>query len=180
MSEEQQKSKSDSNSSSKSRPTKTEESPEVVIPEELNELLEEGDIEDKAQLLRILGISMQSPVPFAGFVKGYENAVKDGGTWLLQYTKDSQNHRHTLDLKNINSERLGLLAGFIIAMTCIISAVILQMNGHSLVGFGVFLSTVVTLVGLFVYNKHIERVEAKEKREARRQRIEDQAQDSIE
>lgn len=124
----------------------------------LAEILEAEDPEEKADLIAIIQrISMSSsPVPPPEILEGYEKAVKGGGEWLLKYTKEEQKHRHDLNRLQLRYYSLGQIYGFVLGLFGIGGGLFLASQGAQWFGFVTFFTTLLSLVGLFVYNKSSE------------------------
>ncbi len=72
--------------------------------------------------------------------------------------ESQHDHRQRLEKgvveSNISDQRIGLIFGFIIAMTSIIGGIYLAANGKSAAGLTAILGALAALVGVFVYGKH--------------------------
>lgn len=74
----------------------------------------------------------------------------------MEYTKDEQMHRHRMDRKELNYYSIGQVFGFILGLVGIGGGIYLAANGVEWFGFGVFFTSLISLVSLFVYNKKTE------------------------
>jgi len=63
----------------------------------------------------------------------------------------------------ISRSKLGLAAGFVIALVCIIGGSLLVHEGHDAAGATIATGAVVALAGVFVYGTSIRRKEREEK-----------------
>lgn len=96
---------------------------------------------------------MYSAVPLPVILEGYEKAVPGGGKWLLEYTKAEQHHRHQLERKQAAYFWWGQIFGFVLGLLGLGGGIYLAANGAEWFGFAAFFGTLVSLVGLFVYNR---------------------------
>lgn len=124
--------------------------------EELADALDIEDPEEKKKLIASFSRFISSPVPPPKILEGYDKYVDGGAKWLLEYTKDEQKHRHRMDKKELNYYSAGQVMGFILGLIGIGGGIYLAANGVEWFGFGVFFTSLVSLVSLFVYNKKLE------------------------
>jgi len=95
------------------------------------------------------------PVPPPEMLEKYNAIVPNGAERIFVMAENQSAHRQDIEKKVINSDiinaRLGVIFAFIIAMTCIASAVLSAFHGYST--FGGFLGTggLIGLVATFIY-----------------------------
>ncbi len=123
---------------------------------ELADALDVDDPEEKKKLIAIISRFTSSPVPPPNVLKGYDDVVQDGAKWLLDYTRREQNHRHEMDKKELTYYSFGQIFGFILGLIGVGGGIYLATTGAEWFGFGTFFTSLVSLVGLFVYNKKSE------------------------
>ncbi|NGP89434.1 DUF2335 domain-containing protein [Fodinibius halophilus] len=153
MSEEESKQKDNDNSVEK------REESDTVDPDSVGELADALDIEDpeeRKQLIAKFSQITSSPVPPPKVLKGYEKVVDGGAKWLMEYTKAEQLHRHKMDRKELSYYSAGQIFGFILGLIGIGGGLYLALTGATWFGFAAFFTSLVSLVGLFVYNKREE------------------------
>lgn len=135
---------------------------ENLDPDSVGELANALDVEDPEERKRLIArISKftSSPVPPPKILKSYDEIVDGGAKWLMEYTKDEQLHRHQMDRKELNYYSIGQIFGFILGLVGIGGGIYLAANGVEWFGFGIFFTSLVSLVSLFLYNKKIENKE---------------------
>lgn len=126
---------------------------------ELVDALDVDDPRERERLIATFGKFTSSPVPPPKILKGYDEIAGDGAEWLLQYTKDEQLHRHRMDSRQLNYYSLGQAFGFVLGLVGIGGGIYLAANGVEWGGFGIFFTSLVSMVSLFVYNKQTEKKE---------------------
>lgn len=124
--------------------------------ERLAEALNVEDPEEKEKLIATFSRFSSSPVPPPKVLEGYDDIVEGGAKWLMEYTKREQLHRHKIDQKELNYYSIGQVLGFILGLIGIGGGIYLAATGVKWFGFAAFFASLVSLVGLFVYNKKIE------------------------
>lgn len=132
---------------------------ENIDPDSVGELADALDVEDpeeRKKLIASVSKFTSSPVPPPEVLKGYDDIVDGGAKWLMEYTKDEQLHRHKMDRKELNYYSIGQVFGFILGLVGIGGGIYLATTGAEWFGFGTFFTSLVSLVGLFVYNKKVE------------------------
>src|SRR5690625_4076943 len=126
----------------------------------VDKLAEALDVDDPEEKKRLIAATVSrftsSPVPPPKVLKGYDEMVNDGAKWLLDYTKDEQLHRHKMDAKELNYYLSGQILGFVLGLIGLGGGIYLASTGIKWFGFAAFFASLVSLVGLFVYNKKVE------------------------
>lgn len=123
---------------------------------EIADALDVEDPEEKKKLIARISRFTSSPVPPPNVLKGYDDVVEGGAKWLLDYTKSEQSHRHKMDKKELFYYSMGQVFGFILGLIGIGGGIYLATTGAEWFGFGTFFTSLVSLVGLFVYNNKSE------------------------
>lgn len=138
--------------------TSDELEPLADSPEsDLVKLLE--DEEDPAKKKRLISIvtrftqSMIIPVPFPELIEGYEQATPGGGQWLLDYSKAEQKHRQAMETKGAGYLSRGQVFGFVLGLVGLGGGIFLTATGATASGLSVFFGSLISLVGLFLYNQ---------------------------
>ena len=121
------------------------------------EALGTDDPEEKKKLTAIVSKFSKSPVPPPEILKGYDQVIDGGAKWLMEYTKDEQQHRHRMDRKELNYYMAGQVFGFVLGGIGTIGGIYLASIGAELSGFAIFFASLASLVGLFVYNKRTQK-----------------------
>lgn len=123
---------------------------------EIADALDVEDPEERKELIARISRFTSSPVPPPNVLKGYDDVVEGGAKWLLDYTKNEQSYRHKMDRKELFYYSMGQIFGFIIGLIGIGGGIYLATTGAEWFGFGTFFTSLVSLVGLFIYNKKSE------------------------
>ena len=74
----------------------------------------------------------------------------------MEYTKAEKLHRHKMDRKELTYYSVGQVFGLILGLIVIGGGLYLGLSGAPWFGFAAFFTSLVSLVGLFVYNKREE------------------------
>ena len=139
---------------------------DIVIPEEVEELLEDmPEPQRKAVRAILVGVSYQrmwrGPLPPPDILKQYNDAFPDGAQKIFESSQQQAKHRMDLENRVIPEDQRqssqGQLFGFITAMSFLLVSGILGYSGHE-VG-GTILGTVdlVALVTVFVLGRSSQR-----------------------
>lgn len=87
---------------------------------------------------------------------------------ILKMAEDQAHHRQDLERSvvqaKIGTERRGQWFGFLLGLVGIAGGVYLVRSGQSITGFGVFLTSLGTLVGVFLYGQRKQAKELEGKR----------------
>lgn len=109
----------------------------------------------------------QGPLPPVEMLRDLDVLVPGAAERSLTLFEDQARHRMDLERRAIGSDimqsRLGLCAGFVLALVGISGAIYLISIGHSQEGFGTLFTTVAALVGTFVYGTKSRKDERLEK-----------------
>ncbi|WP_445479191.1 DUF2335 domain-containing protein [Lysinibacillus irui] len=132
---------------------------------EVERILEKLDPQDKDVLMTSMRQEMYSgPLPHPDHLKGYAECYPDAPKEIFEMVKKQMDHRHDMDSKrtelqkdNLNKHyfnlNLGLICGFILAFTFLISGVVLILMDKGGYGLFVISTVIVSLVGFFVIGK---------------------------
>jgi len=91
------------------------------------------------------------PLPPPELLDRYEKVVPGTAERILRMAEKEQDHRHNLEASLPALARQGQLFGFVLGLSGIIGGVVLVAMGRSLAGFGVFLVSLGSLVGAYMY-----------------------------
>ncbi|MXY95518.1 MAG: DUF2335 domain-containing protein [Caldilineaceae bacterium SB0670_bin_27] len=134
-----------------------EKSEEGVDPE----IVDDGEIiqaEESSHVSRQVRFEAWSgPLPAPSDFQAYEDVVEGAANRIMKMAEIQLAHRVALEAKTLDRSYWGLAAGFIIAMTALISGVVVTLNGYPLAGFGIIGVDLVSLVSLFVFGIRIPR-----------------------
>lgn len=133
-----------------------EDNLDSVSVAKLAEALDVEDPEEKERLISTISRFSSSPVPPPKVLEGYDDIVEGGAKWLMEYTKEEQLHRHKMDRKELSYYSIGQILGFILGLIGIGGGIYLAATGVKWFGFAAFFASLVSLVGLFVYDKKME------------------------
>ncbi|MEA5581722.1 DUF2335 domain-containing protein [Nodularia harveyana UHCC-0300] len=126
---------------------------------------------EKTMIKRLEAMSMFSgPLPPPEILKAYDLVQPGLAVEIFDMAKKQSQHRMEMEKTVINGDSkrswLGLIFGFILASICIGSSTFLILQGHDLAGSIFAGTTVVSLVGVFVYGSNQRAQERIEKQRA--------------
>lgn len=139
---------------------------DVVIPEEVEELLEGlPEAQQKAVKAVLVGVSYQrmwqGPLPPPEILKEYNDAFPNGAERIFLEAQKQTNHRLELEKTVIPEEQRqsgrGQMFGFIIALAFLIASFILILKGHGIYGTIIGSIDLVALVTVFVIGRQTQR-----------------------
>ncbi len=145
------------------------------MSEENNEGLESANLSVEQQSddtpgrrkLTAIRTEWSGPLPPPQILQRYEEIVPGAADRILKMTEKQMNHRIDLEKTVIKGDSkrsyLGLIAGFIVAISAIGGAIYLAANGHGLAGGVIGGSATVGLASVFVYGSNARRAERKQK-----------------
>lgn len=131
------------------------------------ELLEK-DPKKREELRHLLiARSYQGPIPPPEMLAAYNEVLPDGAERILKMAEKQSNHRMELEktaiTRQLNQSGRGQIFGFIIAVIAICISAWLAVQGFTVVASVIGGTTVVSLVGAFVYGKLHQREDLKDK-----------------
>lgn len=98
-------------------------------------------------------------LPSASQIKEIDEAYPGAARILFEELQEQSEHRRSIERMVVGRasfrETLGLIFGFVIALSAILIGAYLIANGNTFAGFGVFLTTVLSMVGLFVRQRYL-------------------------
>ena len=154
-------------------------SDEVIIPEEIQTIIEDPEIPQAKRdriikaFIRVISIrqasSFSGPIPPPQILKGYNEVVKNGAERIVIMAEKQSNHRMQLEDHAIKEElkqsRLGQIFGFILGLVGFGLATTLAMFGHEAIA-GIFgTTTILGLVTVFVLGKKAQQKDLSDKTE---------------
>jgi uncharacterized membrane protein len=97
------------------------------------------------------------PIPAAGEIGEYERILPGSADRIIKMAEKEQAHRHQLQLRG-QSHRLGItfvgqLFAFLMGISGIAGGVYLVKSDKPITGFGVFFTSLATLMGVFFYSR---------------------------
>lgn len=114
----------------------------------------------------------RGPVPPPETLKAYAEILPSMPERIMAMAEREQQHRHEVDRNHHRTRSIALARGqwfaFVLGFSGIVGGVILLMSDKSVAGFTTLLSTVGTLIGLFLYA---------EKREKQQRQLSDSSSD---
>ena len=109
------------------------------------------------------------PIPPPELLREYNKLIPNGAERILAMAERQEAHRHELEKAIVRAEiqqgRLGLILGFVVVMTMGIGGMLLIWHGDNVNGLAIVLSSLVGLVGSFVYSAKRKRSVAREQNE---------------
>lgn len=129
---------------------------------------EENKLKNKNHSIIAQQSSFSGPIPPPQFLEQYDKVVPGAAKIIIDMANNQAEHRQDLEKKVIGSDilnsRLGLVFGFVIGMTGIITGALVVVSGQVIAGLIVSGGTIASLVGTFVYGSQGRRREREEKK----------------
>jgi len=143
-----------------------------VIPPELLEQVPEEHRDELIRAFHLVQVEKTSffrgPLPSPAILKEYEDILPGSADRIITMTEKQQQHRMSIESAVIQSdiwmERLGLGAGFVLAMTLALGGIWLVSEGKEITGLAMLVSQIVLLVGAFFYAKRLRQRELDERK----------------
>lgn len=108
-----------------------------------------------AALKTSIQTSYQGPLPPPGDLAAYNQALPGGAERIMQMAEREQAHCHKMEKRVLRHNALALysgqLSGFVLGALGILMGGFLLYHGKGLGGFSVFLTSVGSLVGIFLW-----------------------------
>lgn len=109
-------------------------------------------------IMQVVSVRSHSgPLPDVETLQGYNQIIPNGAERLMQQVEKQSEHRREMERKVISSNNLqsfiGQFFGLLIAGGVLYASYELTMSGHDTVGGILGGTTLVSLVGIFVYGK---------------------------
>lgn len=118
-------------------------------------------------LIQQSSLSYSAPIPPPQMFEEYDRVLPGSAERILSMAEKQTIHRISLEEKvvssNINKESLGMWMAFLITMTAIIGGIIIILDDKSAAGLQIIITSLVILVGIFIYGRHSQMKERKEK-----------------
>jgi uncharacterized membrane protein len=110
------------------------------------------------------------PLPHPETLERYNQVVPSAAERIIRLAETQHDHRLAIEKEvvdsNINSQKLGTILGFIVAMTAIIGGVFLAYVGRETSGVTSIITALVGLAGVFVYGKREQKKDLANKTQA--------------
>ena len=114
--------------------------------------------------------SFSGPIPPPALLEKYNEIIPNAAERILIMAEKQQEHRQELERKvifsNAGSQKEGLYLGFVVAMTAIIGGIVLVAKGKEATGLTAVITALAALVGVFIYGKHEQKKDMKNKPKA--------------
>ena len=102
--------------------------------------------------------TLTGPIPSPEVIAGYEKVLVGSADRIIKMAEKEQDHRHRFQLRNQTHRAtltfVGQMFAFLIAVFGIGGGIYLVKNDKSVAGFGVFFTSLASIVGLFFYNRN--------------------------
>ncbi len=112
--------------------------------------------------------SFSGPLPPPEALARYNDVLPNAAERILTMAESQHQHRQSLESRvvesNVRAQHLGVILGFIVAMTAIGGGIYLAAIGKSASGVTAIIGALVALVGTFVYGKRAQRKDLSDKR----------------
>ena len=123
-----------------------------------------------AQLVSVAAKFHSGPLPPPEALQKYDQILPGAADRIIRMAESQHQHRQKLEKtvveSNAFSQKVGLILGFVIAMTAIVGGIWLAREGKSGSGVTAIIAALAALVGVFVYGKIEQRRELAEKSKA--------------
>jgi uncharacterized membrane protein len=110
------------------------------------------------------------PLPQPEALERYNQIVPTAAERIIRMAETQHDHRLAIEKEvvdsNVNSQKLGTILGFIIAMTAIVGGIFLAYVGRETSGLVSIITALVGLAGVFVYGKSEQKKDLAKKTEA--------------
>lgn len=117
--------------------------------------------------VRVQQQSFSGPIPPPEALERYNDVLPGAAERIIAMAERQQEHRQDLERKAVysdsNTQTTGVYLGFIIAMTAIIGGVWLAAKGMPTAGLVSIIAALTSLVGVFVYGKHLQKTDLNSK-----------------
>jgi uncharacterized membrane protein len=105
--------------------------------------------------------SFSGPLPPPAALERYNDIVPGAANRIIVMAEGQHAHRQALELRvvsaNIAAQKLGVVLGFIVAMTAILGGIYLVATGKQASGLAAIIAALAALVGTFVYGRQSQR-----------------------
>ena len=110
------------------------------------------------------------PLPPPEILEAYERVVEGSADRILTMAEDQSKHRKKLEeivvLGGSRNQAAGMIFAFVLSLVIVGSGAFLIYHDKSLEGFGLILSDLLGLIGVFVYGKNTQLKELKANRDS--------------
>lgn len=117
-------------------------------------------------------VAFSGPLPPPEMLKQYNDAFDGCAERIVAMAERQSDHRQSLETTvirgNTRNETLGLIAASFLGITAIICGYLLVDHGKDAQGFSLILGTIGTLAGIFIWGRHRQEKERKQKLEQTR------------
>ncbi len=111
----------------------------------------------------LLATSYHGPIAPPEVLQGYENLVPGSAARFFDLFESQARHRMEMESRALSNDNhrswAGLLFGFIVALSAIISGAVAVVLGHDAAGATIATGSIVALVSVFVYGSRGQRME---------------------
>ncbi len=110
---------------------------------------------------RMLGVRatyaehFSGPLPPPDLMDRYERILPGASERIFKMAEKEQEHQHALEKTLPEIAKRGQLFGFMLGLSGIVGGVVLVAMGMSIAGFGVFLLSLGSLLGVYMYGQRI-------------------------
>jgi uncharacterized membrane protein len=134
------------------------------------------DNERREAILRIAATRFSGPLPPPEALAKYNDILPGAADRIITMAEHQQVHRHQIEKmvigSNATTQKVGVAAAFIIAMTAICGGIWLTSKGMSGSGLTTIIGALAALVGVFVYGKSEQKKQLQDQSDALTKSIE--------
>lgn len=115
--------------------------------------------EKRKAVCQVTEMMFAGPLPPPEIFQGYENTLAGAADRILTMTEGEAAHRRSMEKRvvtfDVVMQGMGLIFGLIVALACIAGGVWCILDGHPVSGSLLGGTTIISLVGVFVYGSRI-------------------------
>ncbi len=113
-------------------------------------------------------VSFSGPLPPPEILQKFNEVVPGAAERIIKMAEEQSVHRRALEKKVIDSDiarsKYGQILGFVIAIAGLVVAALIAIYGNAIAGGAIGVSTLVSLVGVFMYGSKTRSREREEKK----------------
>ncbi|MGB1287072.1 MAG: DUF2335 domain-containing protein [Aggregatilineales bacterium] len=151
------------------------ELPDVIIPENVEEVLENLPEESRNEIISLIETRMSfekysGPIPHPTIMGHYEHIAPGSANRILTMSEKQMEHRQEIEKlvvrAGIRREFMGMVLGFILSIAVMIGGFGALFLGFSAVGVGLIATPAITIAGVYAYQTRSNQHQLENKRKA--------------
>lgn len=146
--------------------------PDIDLPESIEEILEDPNLPEESKVKIVTAFmttvhhfssSYAGPIPDPDSLRQYEDILPGSADRILKMAENQGSHRRKREIKEgdsrIKQSSTGQWMGFLLALTFMIIAAYLTINGYPIVGGLIATTTIGIVITAFVLGKKYDRAD---------------------